>query len=67
MVAQLTGGGPGTTGVYYDDTYNHALLPAGTRRLRNGRPGTEVAWTEAADRSRTRSPSTPVRSSPTPR
>jgi len=26
----LTGGGPGTTGVYYDDTWNRALLPAGT-------------------------------------
>ena len=37
MVAQLTGGRPGTTNVYYDDTYNHALLPAGTARLLNGR------------------------------
>ena len=27
MVAQLTGGNPGTTGIYYDDTYNDALLP----------------------------------------
>ena len=26
MVAQLTGGGPGTTGVLYDDTYNHLTL-----------------------------------------
>ena len=30
MVAQVTGGNPKTTGVYYDDSYNHALLPAGT-------------------------------------
>ena len=30
MVAQLTGGGPGTTGVYYDDTYNRSLLPPGS-------------------------------------
>ena len=51
MVAQLTGGGPGTTGVYYDDTYNHALLPAGTRDCSTAKPGTEVSWTEAADRS----------------
>jgi Type I phosphodiesterase / nucleotide pyrophosphatase len=51
MVAQLTGGGPGTTGVYYDDTYNHALLAPGTIDCNTAAPGTEVAWTEAADRS----------------
>ena len=26
----MTGGDPGVTGVYYDDEYNHNLLPAGT-------------------------------------
>ncbi|HEV7204209.1 MAG TPA: alkaline phosphatase family protein [Jatrophihabitans sp.] len=51
MVAQLTGGGAGTTGVYYDDTYNRALLPAGTRDCTTAARGTEVSWTEAADRS----------------
>jgi hypothetical protein len=51
LVAQLTGGGPGTTGVYYDDTYNHALLPPGTVDCSTAAPGTEVGWTEAADRS----------------
>jgi hypothetical protein len=51
MVAQFTGGGPGTTGVYYDDTYNHQLLPPGTVDCTTATPGTEVAWTEAADRS----------------
>src|SRR5664279_1004141 len=51
MVAQLTGGGPGTTGVYYDDTYNHALLAPGTIDCSTATLGTEVAWTEAADRS----------------
>src|SRR5664279_1825714 len=51
MVAQLTGGGPGTTGVYYDDTYNHALLPPGTTYCSATPKGTEVSWTEAADRS----------------
>ena len=51
MVAQLTGGGPGTAGVYYDDTYNHTLLPPGTVDCSTAVPGTEVAWTEAADRS----------------
>ena len=51
MVAQLTGAGPGTSGVYYDDTYNRILLPAGTRDCTTAAPGTEVSWTEAADRS----------------
>jgi hypothetical protein len=37
--------------VYYDDTYNHALLPAGTLDCSTAKPGTEVAWTEAADKS----------------
>lgn len=49
MVAQVTGGNPGTTGVYYDDTYNRALLPAGTTDCTNAKPGAEVAFTEAAD------------------
>lgn len=51
MVAQLTGGAAGTTGVYYDDTYNHRLLPAGTVNCSTAHRGTEVSWTEAADRS----------------
>jgi predicted AlkP superfamily pyrophosphatase or phosphodiesterase len=51
MVAQLTGGGPGTAGVYYDDTYNHELLPPATLDCSSVPRGTEVAWTEAADRS----------------
>ncbi len=51
MVAQLTGAGPGVSGVYYDDTYNRALLPPGTTSCATTAPGTEVAWTEAADRS----------------
>jgi hypothetical protein len=50
-VAQLTGGGPGTTGVLYDDTYNPDLLPAGTRDCTTAARGTEVSWTEAVDRS----------------
>ncbi|MDQ1476691.1 MAG: hypothetical protein QOE62_1920 [Actinomycetota bacterium] len=51
MLAPLTGGGAGATGVYYDDTFNHALLPPGTIDCGTAQPGTEVAWTEAADRS----------------
>jgi hypothetical protein len=51
MIAQLTGADPGTAGVYYDDTYNPTLLPAGTVDCTSATPGTEVGWTEAADRS----------------
>ncbi|MEV6008089.1 alkaline phosphatase family protein [Streptomyces sp. NPDC051976] len=50
MVAQATGGGPGTTGVYYDDTYNAALLPAGTTACAGVKPGVEVDLTEDLDR-----------------
>ncbi len=51
MVAQFTGGGPATTGVFYDDTFNHQLLPAGTIDCRTTPGGAEVSYTEAADRS----------------
>jgi hypothetical protein len=55
MVAQVTGGDPGTTGVYYDDTYNHALLPAGTTVCTPGmKTGTEVTYFEQLDKDQTR-------------
>jgi hypothetical protein len=50
MVAQATGGNPGTTGVYYDDTFNHALLPAGTTSCAGVAPGTEVTYFEQLDK-----------------
>jgi hypothetical protein len=50
MVAQVTGGNPGTTGVYYDDTYNHALLPAGTTNCTGVKPGVEVTYFEQLDK-----------------
>jgi hypothetical protein len=49
MVAQFTGADPGTSGVFYDDTFNHALLPAGTTDCRTTAKGAEVSFTEAAD------------------
>ncbi|MFE2428830.1 alkaline phosphatase family protein [Streptomyces sp. NPDC059373] len=49
MVAQATGGSPGTTGVYYDDTYDAALLPAGTTSCKGVKPGVEVDLTEDLD------------------
>ena len=52
MVGQLTGGNPGTTGVYYDDTYNAALLPAGTTDCATAEPGAEIDLTEDLDRNK---------------
>src|SRR5947209_6150159 len=50
MVAQVTGGNPSSTGVYYDDTWNHALLPAGTTSCTGVTPGVEVTYFEQADK-----------------
>jgi len=50
MVGQVTGGDPGVTGVFYDDTWNHALLPAGTTNCATASPGVEVTYFEALDR-----------------
>jgi len=50
MVAQVTGGNPSSTGVFYDDSYNRRLLPAATARCAGVAAGTEVAYTENADR-----------------
>jgi hypothetical protein len=53
MVGQATGGNPSSTGVYYDDTWNHALLPAGTSASACGgggvTPGVEVTYFEQLD------------------
>ena len=35
-VGEFSGGDPRVTGVYYDDTYNHALLPPGTTKCTPG-------------------------------
>jgi hypothetical protein len=49
MVGQVTGGNPSSTGIYYDDSYNTALLPAGTTSCAGVKPGVEVTYFEAAD------------------
>jgi hypothetical protein len=49
MVGQVTGGNPGVTGIYYDDTFNHDVFPAGTKNCSGPVPGGEVAYTEADD------------------
>ena len=50
IVAQLTGGNPSSTGIYYDDSYNHALFPPGTTNCATATPGTEVTYFEQADK-----------------
>jgi hypothetical protein len=50
MVGQVTGGNPKSTGVYYDDSYNHDLLPAGTTSCSGKTPGAEVTYFEALDK-----------------
>jgi Type I phosphodiesterase / nucleotide pyrophosphatase len=52
MVGQVTGGNPGTTGVYYDDTYNSDLLPAGTTVCAGAKRGAEVDLTEDLDKNK---------------
>lgn len=49
MVAQATGGNPSSTGIYYDDTWNHAVFPAGTTDCSGPAPGGEVTYFEALD------------------
>jgi hypothetical protein len=50
LIAQVTGGNPSSTGVYYDDSFNHALLPAGTTSCAGVAPGAEVTYFEQLDR-----------------
>jgi hypothetical protein len=51
MVAQATGGDPGVTGIYYDSTYNHNVLPAGTTTCTPGQPlGAPVFYAENLDK-----------------
>ena len=57
LASLVTGGSPVTTGLWYDDTYNRALVAADTDRRpgesrRQPAPatiGTNVAWDEAVD------------------
>ena len=54
MVGQVTGGDPRVTGIYYDDTWNHDVVPAGTTNCSGPVPGGEAPYTEAIDIDQTR-------------
>jgi hypothetical protein len=50
QVGQVTGGDPGVTGVYYDDTFNHGVFPPGTTKCTSPVPGGTVDYDESDDR-----------------
>jgi Type I phosphodiesterase / nucleotide pyrophosphatase len=54
MTAQVTGGNPRTTGIYYDDEYSHAVLPAGTTSCHGQPTGGEVIYDSPDDKDLTR-------------
>jgi hypothetical protein len=49
MTAQMTGGDPRTTGVYYDVEYNHAVFPPGTTSCSGPPPGGDVIYDSPDD------------------
>jgi hypothetical protein len=49
LTAIVTGGSPRTAGVYYDDSWNRRLLPAGTTNCAGVAPGVEVTYFEQLD------------------
>jgi hypothetical protein len=54
MTAQMTGGNPKTTSVYYDDAYNHALFPPGTTKCKGTPSGSPVIYDSPDDKNPTR-------------
>jgi hypothetical protein len=50
LIGPTTGGNPKTTGIYYDDTWNHAVFPPGTTTCSGPAPGTEATYFEAIDK-----------------
>ncbi|WP_337271283.1 alkaline phosphatase family protein [Oryzifoliimicrobium ureilyticus] len=47
LVAQVTGGTPAVTGVYYDDSFDRSYFSAGSKC--QGKPGIEVSFAESID------------------
>ena len=54
LLAQVTGGMPKTTGVYYDDSYAHDLFEPGTTNCAAAKPGAAVSFTEGLDKDTTK-------------
>lgn len=54
LAAQVTGGNPRSTGIYYDVSYNRSLLAPGTTTCSGATPGTAVAYDESIDLDPTR-------------
>jgi arylsulfatase A-like enzyme len=50
LTAIVTGGNPRTTGIYYDDSWNRSLFPAGTTSCTGKAPGAEVTYFEQLDK-----------------
>ena len=48
LVAQVTGGSPAVTGVFYDDSYDRTYFAPGSNC--QGVPGTEVSFAENVDK-----------------
>jgi hypothetical protein len=48
-VGLMTGGTPGVTGFYYDDTYNYDVFPAGTTKCVGSPPGGQVIYDNTID------------------
>ena len=49
LTAIVTGANPKSSGVYYDDSWNRSLLPAGTTSCAGVTPGVEVTYFEQLD------------------
>jgi hypothetical protein len=45
----MTGGDPGVTGFYYDDTYNYDVFPAGTKKCVGPPPGGQTNYDNSID------------------
>jgi hypothetical protein len=54
MTAQMTGGNPRSTGVYYDVAYNHSLYEAGTTSCHGQPTGADVVYDSPDDKDVTR-------------
>ena len=50
MVGQATGGNPSSTGIYYDDTWNHHVFPPDTKNCAGPAPSPRSTYFEALDK-----------------